>query len=274
MSRSIRTLAAVLLLVPALSRASPGPYDATIMTYNLWNYMGTSAADNAREDDLAAVILSVAPDILVAQEINGTVGYSHFLDDVLNQDNPDMYRGAPFINQDSTDFDIALYYDPDVFSIVSTREIELTSEYGQRDGVEFVMEHLSTGTELIVYGVHLKAGSGFFDPEDEEEREAEASMLRDYLNELDPSTFFLVAGDYNVYRSDEGAFQRLTESQQDNDGRLFDPINRPGEWHDNSSFADIHTQSSRGDFGGLDDRFDFLLVSSAVMDTNDVNVVP
>ncbi|MFQ6674826.1 MAG: lamin tail domain-containing protein [Fidelibacterota bacterium] len=273
---AIPLLAALILFSPDRSVSAGIPYEATIMTYNLWNYIGTSSTDNAREDDLEAVILSVAPDILVVQEINGTTGYTHFLEDVLTRGDPGRYEGAPFSNQPETEADIALFYLPDVFGFVSTRVVDLTSEYGHRDAVEFVLQHLSTGTRLRVYGVHLKAGT---EPENQSDRESEAGKLRNYLNDLEPDTFFLVAGDFNVYDSNEGAFRRLTGSQVDNDGRLFDPLNRPGEWHNNSGFADIHTQSSRGSYGGewyggLDDRFDFILISAAVRDTNGVNVAP
>jgi len=50
-----------------------------------------------------------------------------------------------------------------------------------------------------------------------------------------------------------------------------DPINRLGNWHDSSGFIDIATQApamsppSGLTGGGLDDRFDFQLVSNAVM---------
>jgi hypothetical protein len=54
---------------------------------------------------------------------------------------------------------------------------------------------------------------------------------------------------------------------------LFDPIETPGAWHNNSGYAAIHTQSTRtsdigddGSTGGMDDRFDFILVSSSLTD--------
>ena len=52
----------------------------------------------------------------------------------------------------------------------------------------------------------------------------------------------------------------------DGPGQAFDPIDRPGSWHDKSAFKDIHTQApstSFGSGGGMDDRFDFQLVLSA-----------
>ena len=56
----------------------------------------------------------------------------------------------------------------------------------------------------------------------------------------------------------------LIGSQDNNNGQLFDPINRIGHWHNNSSFADVHTQSPRtssfggGANGGMDDRLSLI----------------
>ena len=50
---------------------------------------------------------------------------------------------------------------------------------------------------------------------------------------------------------------------------LMDPISTPGNWHNSSSYSLVHTQSTRssnesdgGASGGMDDRFDQLLISS------------
>ena len=65
----------------------------------------------------------------------------------------------------------------------------------------------------------------------------------------------------------------LTRESDNNGGRLFDPIDRIGNWHNNSSFSDVHTQSPRttsfggGANGGMDDRFDWLFVSESILNT-------
>jgi hypothetical protein len=62
--------------------------------------------------------------------------------------------------------------------------------------------------------------------------------------------------------------------------RFYDPINKPGNWSNNSSFSGIHTQSvsSTGNgcqaSGGMDDRFDFILASQKIMQgTNNVSYI-
>jgi hypothetical protein len=93
------------------------------------------------------------------------------------------------------------------------------------------------------------------------------------LNGHPQGTKFIVSGDLNLYGTDEPAYQKLLAEEPENYGRSFDPIDRYGGWHNNSSFADIHTQSTRtadlgdgGSTGGMDDRFDFILVSEPMLE--------
>tara|TARA_B100000029_G_C17133500_1_gene799655 strand:- start:164 stop:688 length:525 start_codon:yes stop_codon:yes gene_type:complete len=61
-----------------------------------------------------------------------------------------------------------------------------------------------------------------------------------------------------------------------NEMGLIDPISTPGNWHNNSSYSSVHTQSTRssnesdgGASGGMDDRFDQLLISEGINYIND-----
>ena len=244
--------------------------DHVFMTYNLLNYED----ENDREDDYIAVLEFVQPDLLIAQEVVGQDGFDHFLSDVLDVMEPGLWSGADFTNQ-SASIDIALFYRHDVFSFISTSLVSTAQSTGARDVVEWAMEHNDSGVQFNVYGVHLKASSN---PPNPQTRLAEATFLRDYLYDLSSGRHFLVAGDFNIYSNSsasEPAFEMLTGEGGDDDGRLFDPIDRIGHWHNNSSFADVHTQSPRGgSYGGMDDRFDWIFVSEAVLnETYEINYV-
>ncbi|MFQ6604400.1 MAG: lamin tail domain-containing protein [Fidelibacterota bacterium] len=240
-----------------------------IMAYNVLNFSG---GDAAKESALRIVIDNAAPDIIITEEIQNQAGYNAFLANVLNNDQGTTWAGAPFTDQNQTNVDIALFYKPEFFTFISTSRINTTSTYGRRDVIEFVMQHNASGLIFRLYGAHLKAGST---TSDENERTAEATELRNYLNTLDPETPFLLGGDFNVYDNAEGGFQALIESQSDNDGQCFDPVNRIGVWHNNSSYSDVHTQSSRGgNYGGMDDRFDWLFASASILSDTDINYVP
>lgn len=240
---------------------------ARIMTYNLWNFTGDN---DAREDDIKMVIEEIDPDIIVAQELDGADGFNALVTDVLDQIETGLFSGAPFTDQSNTNLDIGLYYKSEIFEFISTATVNTTSNWGNRDVIEFVMRHISSGIEIHLYGAHFKAGTG---SSDEVERAEEAEALRNHLNELDDLDFVFVLGDFNIYDSGEDAWDNLTDSQTINNGRLFDPIDEVGNWHNNPAFEDVHTQATRAyyngqNYGGMDDRFDFILTNVAVLDTS------
>jgi hypothetical protein len=109
----------------------------------------------------------------------------------------------------------------------------------------------------------------------------------DALDKIPSDRHVLFAGDLNFYTSNEEGYQSLIDGR--NNIVMTDPINKPAEtfpnnsnvkdpyefysasskyfWR-NSSFANIHSQSTRtfqlnddGAGGGMDDRFDFIMMS-------------
>ncbi|MFL3004879.1 MAG: lamin tail domain-containing protein [Candidatus Neomarinimicrobiota bacterium] len=239
--------------------------DVRVMTYNLLNF----SDDDNREMHYMSIIESVLPDLIVVQEVVGQTGFTHFQSDVLDVFQNGQWSSAPFINQ-SAQQDIALFFKHDIFSFVSTGAVATAQSSGTRDVIEWSMVHDMSEIEFNIYGVHFKASSG---SSNAQQRLAEATILRQHLNSLSGS-YFIVAGDFNIYSnsaSTEPAFNMLTGESDNNGGRLFDPIDRIGNWHNNSLFSDVHTQSPRttsfggGANGGMDDRFDWLFVSESIL---------
>ena len=237
-----------------------------MLTYNLLNF----SDDNERETHYVAILESISPDLIVAQEIVGQTGFANFQADVLDIFQSGQWSGAPFINQ-SAQQDIALFFNHDLFTFINTDAINTAQSSGTRDVIEWNMIHNLSGMEFNIYGVHFKASSG---SSNASQRLEEATILREHLNSLPIGRYFIVAGDFNIYSnssSTEPAFNMLTGDSDVNTGRLFDPINRIGNWHNNSSFSDVHTQSPRttsfggGANGGMDDRFDWLFVSENIL---------
>ena len=122
-----------------------------------------------------------------------------------------------------------------------------------------------TSSVFYVYNSHLKS---LDTTTDAGRRNVEATAIRADADALPEGTNVLYVGDFNLYRSSEPAYQTFLSSGP---GQAFDPIARPGDWHSNSSFVDTFTQAPlfaapdglTG--GGLDDRFDFQIVSGEVM---------
>jgi hypothetical protein len=114
--------------------------------------------------------------------------------------------------------------------------------------------------------VHFKSSTG---TDNEAQRAQQAADIRIYLDNRPPGGNYILLGDLNLYNASEPAWINLLE---DGPNKLNDPINRIGNWSNNSAFSDVHTQSPRtasfdlGVTGGLDDRFDFILPNDAIMD--------
>ncbi len=256
------------LLLTLLSQTALG---LKVVTYNILNFPGTTGS--AREDDFIKVCDELEADIIVVQEMLSQTGTDQFLDDILNYTVPGTYAAGPFVN--GYDTDNALFYRTATVDYISHQEISTAL----RNISEYVLRpvgYSSSDAELTIYSLHLKAGST---STDQTKRLAEATILRNHMNNHDPDAHFMVAGDLNIRGSSESAYQKFVGSEANNNGRVKDPINRPGYWHDSYTFRDIHTQSPRttqfggGATGGMDDRFDQVLISYPLDDGDGLSYV-
>jgi len=240
-----------------------------IVTHNALNFCGGTCAE--RIPAFRAFYPAIDADIVVTQEQVTQSGVNQFLNDILNDGQPETYAAAPWTDGNSTDN--ALFYKASTISFVSTQQIQTQPSGGIRDISEYVLKPrgMDASGEFRVYSLHLKAGdtSG-----DEAIRLIEATVLRNHLNGLPDGTDFLVMGDFNCYSSDEDPYQKLVGSEADNSGRCFDPISTPGDWNNDYTHRFVHTQSTRttglnppdgGATGGMDDRFDQILSSEAFL---------
>jgi len=226
-----------------------------VATYNILNYNGM-----LRTDNLVTVIQSMNPDIIIVQEMINQTGVDSFSVSVLNS----QYSTISF--HDGDDTDNHLFYKGDKLEFFDDNYLSTAL----RDIAEYKMKIIENDDTVYFYSAHFKASQG---SDNEQKRLAEATILRDRLNDHPTGTNFIALGDFNFYTSAELGYQKLIGDEADNDGRLFDPIDSPGTWHDDESFSHIHTQSTRdttlgdgGATGGLDDRFDFLLISESFQD--------
>ena len=236
------------------------------MTYNLLNYPVTDTT--IRNPYFRTIFSNIQPDILVVQEVITQGGVDGFLNKVLNQVSSG-YAAGFFL--DGPDTDNAIFYKSNLFTFISNTAINTSL----RNINEFRLKENLSGDTLIIYSVHLKANNS---SNDSLKRSAEVDSLRKRTDELPPNSEFIVVGDFNIYDSDEIAFQKLLD--QSNQGYFIDPLNLFGHWNNNSSFAPYHSQSTRtrvfgdGSAGGLDDRFDMILVSQGIMNSGSISFIP
>ena len=163
-------------------------------------------------------------------------------------------------------------YDSTLLELVSTRVVPRTSgmqAFAHNNfRARFRQIGASSTEDFYVYSVHLKAGSN---SDDQSRRVNEAAAIRADIDALGANQEVLVVGDFNISGSNEGAYQAFLGS---GNGQLFDPIDRPGQWKNNSAFKSIHTQNPAiNGPGGMDDRFDFQLATADVLDTEDLRFV-
>ncbi len=240
-----------------------------VMTYNLLRYY---PSDNSRDQFFRTVVRSVNPDILVVQEIDTAAAVLGFLTKVMNDAGSTEYSAGVFI--DGYDSDNAVFLKSGKFSFVENKPIRTRL----RDINQFTLLHQATGRSLIVFSVHLKAGNSVTPEADSTRRSEEVDSLLAATNLLPAGTDFVVAGDFNIYGSMESAYQKLVSSVCQG-GFVVDPLVMSGVWND-PVYAPFHTQSTRvrsfgfGATGGLDDRFDMILVSQAVKDPGGIWLLP
>jgi len=262
-----------------------------LMHYNLLYYgKNTDHCNSFNNDideknaDLREIIHYYKPDIFSVNELDGEGAApieddeTYLLNNALNTGDINHYKKVPF---ESIYLASTLFYNNNKLGLKSYKPIRM--HVGTFDKIfnsykfYYKSENIETTNDTLFFTcfvAHLKAGSG-----SARERADEVDVLMDYIqNEIGtPGNYFLM-GDLNVYNSDETAFQYLI-NPGNSDYRFNDPIDQLGYWNENESFKNYHTQSTHSyggchSGGGMDDRFDFILVSDYVMNgTKDVHAL-
>ncbi len=258
------------------------------MTYNLMHYPGTLHYDNDtgtfvdRTPVLREIIADYLPDIFMICEIKEEQAADYLLQEALLPVNS-YYEMADFIyNQSSsyTDLQQMLFYNTQKLTL-SNQEV-VTTYIRDINQYSFTLK-TTTPLHLEVFVAHLKASSG---DTNENKRLQMVERLTERLSNLPTDSYVIFGGDFNFYSGYEPGYQKLLDPE--NAIRFIDPIDRIGSWHNNESFTDIHTQSplqSNGHFisesggwdgvtGGLDDRFDFILMSENLENGTTLTYVP
>lgn len=255
-----------------------GQTELKFMFYNLLNYPTAPPAN--RDALLAEVFESYTPDVFMVCELESPSGSDQVLNNSLNV-STDVFNAAPFVYNTSGGDDIQqmLYYNSDRFSLLSSEVIETPVRDINR--YELLLNTVDQATNPVVFNVyvaHLKSSMG---SANEALRFEMVDRFTDHLETIDPDSYVIFAGDLNFYSGAELGYLQLIATS--NPIVLKDPINRNGDWHNNTDYEDLFSQSTRtssgpfggyGAGGGMDDRFDHILVSNNFIEDTDVNYVP
>lgn len=255
-----------------------------IMFYNLLDF--PSEEPLSRIQDLNYVLGAYQPDLLMVCELNDFGGGEAILEGIHQTYNPHMAMATFFSNTsddtigDQNDLQNIIFYNTNTFTLLSQDIIPTLFRDFNRYTLRLnTLDQISNPIILDVFVCHLKASDGI---ENENLRKEMVDDLIAYLNDpsndFDHNSHVILAGDFNVYSSSEPAFQELINPT--NTISFIDPANRIGNWHNNVSFVDVFTQSTRtvtflgGSSGGLDDRFDFIMTSENMQSDATLSFVP
>ncbi len=247
---------------------------ARVMFYNLLDFPEAPPANRALL--LKDILNDINPDIFMVAELQDETGANLILNESLNTTN-NNYASAPFIFNTSGNggtLQQLLYYNTNKFSLELTDIIQTSLRDINRYQLKAVSSQSDTNPIMVDFFVaHFKASQGSFN---EQIRFDMALDFTNYLNtNLNNNANVVFAGDFNFYTANESGFQQLFIGNTIIP--MTDPLNQLGDWHTNSTFSSVHTQSTResnnsfNDFGaggGLDDRFDFIFLSGNLLDPN------
>lgn len=244
------------------------------MFYNVLNY--PTAPPSNREVYLREIVHDFEPDIFMICELETETGGQEILDEALNFYN-NAFTAAPFVENTSNDWmdnqlQQLLYFRTNTFDLVETDIVQTYLRDINMYKLQLLSEQGPEEVFFYVFVAHLKASSG---SDNEQDRLSMVTDFTDYLNQLPADANVIFAGDFNLYSASEPAYAEALNLDGTNAITMVDPINEYGEWHNNNTYSNILTQSTRisnADFenygagGGLDDRFDFILLSENLSD--------
>lgn len=262
----------------------------TVMQYNLLqygNYQGyggcsESTNNTQHKDECIRTLLNyVRPDILTVCEFGATRQLQDdFLKHNLNINGVTYWKSDNIVNYSGSNLINHIFYNSQKMEL--KKHVALRTSPRDTDVYEMYLKtpNLIAGdtVKLVCVVAHPKAGTNY-----EAERLALMQVAMGYIDQHYSNDNVLIMGDFNMYRASESGYQLLTKTYSNFNTLFVDPLINEGgvgSWNNNSQFARFHTQSTRnssdGCFssGGLDDRFDFILMSDEIyMGFNNVKYV-
>ena len=277
----MRFILFLLIFVSMFSVKSQTPFK--VMSYNLLNY--PTAPPQNRNMILKDILNVYQPDIFMVCELESEEAANDILTFSLNGIGKNYQKATFVYNQSDTgpysSLQQELYFNSDYFTLTNQEEI-LT--YIRDINHYTLLLNTSTQTNnpiyLEIFVTHLKASQG---TTNEQTRLQMVTQFTNTLNNLNPNSYVIFAGDFNFYTSSESGYQKILDNS--NHVVMKDVLNQNNtlqSWHTNYNFRAIHTQATRtstsefnghGAGGGLDDRFDFITFSENILNSSDINYV-
>ena len=268
-------VALVALLLPLASYSQTDTLK--VMQYNLLNYGNntsycTSTNNNVNDKNgyIRTILTAYYPDILTVCEMgsNSTNSYN-FLNNNLNINGIDYWKMSIGSNSAHSDIINCIFYNSTKLELISHYTAQVTLRDVDVYNFSFKQDN-SNKIILTCVIAHLKAGDG---TSNVNQRKTMALNIMRYLEMNYRECNVLIMGDFNLYTSEEPAYQLFTNSNTYPYSYFIDPLYDygVGAWNNNSRYRYYHTQSTHQysdsnchSSGGMDDRFDFILMSENI----------
>lgn len=266
-----------------------GQTNIRAMFYNTLNYNSDAQSQN-RTPYLRTILEEVAPDLFMVCELKNEIASNYLFENAVLLAN-NNFNKAEFKNSESpaTGLLQMVYYNSEKLELVYNEVIPTDIRDINHYTFNIKSDQEEVPTKIEVFVTHLKASRS---ASNMQKRLASIDIFTRELDRLPENSHVLFAGDFNFYTSNEPGFQKIID--ENNSIPIIDPIDRlcptfPDDginyfnednydamyfWN-NSSFSDVHSQSTRnsevngdGAGGGMDDRFDFIMMSKNFTTSN------
>ncbi|MBO4574745.1 MAG: T9SS type A sorting domain-containing protein [Bacteroidales bacterium] len=266
----------LLLVIASFSALGNQPDTLKVMQYNLLNYGNnyggcdnTNNNINNKNAYIRTILTAYYPDIFTVCEMGKSTSLPNdFLRNNLNIDGTNIWMASAGANTANSSLTNCIFYNSTKVTLLSH---DVANSYTRDvDVYKFRVNSDESGqTKLVCVVAHLKAGSA---AANEGTRKIMAENTMRYLEANYRGDNVLIMGDFNLYTATEQAYKTFTNSTTYPDAYFVDPLYPygVGNWNNNGAFANYHTQSTHRDdngchsSGGMDDRFDFILMSESV----------
>ena len=253
----------------------------TVMQYNLLYYgnynsgfadcFETNNNTQHKDECIRTIVDYVKPDIFTVCEFGATQQLlNDFLRHNLNINGADYWQSDNIINYAGSNIINHIFFDSRKLGL--KKHVALQTQPRDTDIYELYLKTKSLAAgdtiRLVCIVAHPKAGMGY-----ESQRYTVMQKAMDFINQHYPTDNVLIMGDFNMYGASESGYRLLTQTYSNSSICFMDPlayVGGVGEWNENIQFAQFHTQATRKykedcfSYGGLDDRFDFILMADEI----------
>lgn len=267
------TITTIFILVLSLQANAQNRDTLRFMHYNVLKYgfEWACVSQSSKNNGLKTIFGAYKPDILTVNEMEPSAATIDLLRTTTLVYEPAM-KSAPFSNSNGSDLANGLYYNSDKFGHLGLKAIK--GNVRDVDAHRLYYKPATTKGDTLDFWflvAHFKASADYA-----EARGETAKDIATWLAINKNIQRYMIAGDFNLYSSDEPAWQILTSGSSP---RFIDPAGQLTGWN-GQSFAKYHTQSPNDRSsnvcavtGGMDNRFDFILLSPAMASgTRDMGV--